>query len=179
MEPAPAGATLTKCIASRANAVRKRCRARGYDRWMLRRFLLGVATGAALAGCGSSGEDLPAACTEGEDAVRAALRAAPAQVRVDGTRLSDCLSGSPDGNQVQVVGTAFVESAAGLAREARRDPEGRSALELGYLVAAAHRGGSNQGVHSELLRRLDQELSTVDTRSRSFRRGRRAGRTGG
>ena len=61
------------------------------------------------------------------------------------------------------MGTAFVESAAALAAEARREPEGRSALELGYLVAAANRGGSNQGVHSELLRRLDQELITVDT----------------
>jgi hypothetical protein len=153
--------------------------ARDYDRRMPRRLLLAVAATAALAGCGKS-EDLPAACTEGADAVREALRDAPGAVRVDGsTRLSKCLSSSPDGDQVQVVGAAFVEAASSLSRDARRHPEGRAALELGYLVAAAHRGGSNQGVHSELLRRLDQETLTIDTRSHAFRRGRRAGSAGG
>lgn len=151
-----------------------------YDRLMPRRFLLTVAATAALAGCGKSSEDLPVACTEGADAVREALHDAPGAVRVDGsTRLSRCLSGSPDGGQVQVVGAAFVESASSLSRDARRHPDGRAALELGYLIAAAHRGGSNQGVHSELLRRLDQETLTVDTRSRAFRRGQRAGSAGG
>jgi hypothetical protein len=177
-EPAHVRGPATDCTGSGPNPVRKLARAAGYDRRMLRRFLLAVAA-AVLAGCGTSSEDLPAACTEGADAVRAALRDAPGRVRVDGTRLSRCLRGSPDGDQVQIVGTAFVESASGLSREARHDPEGRGALELGYLVAAAHRGGSNQGVHSELLRRLDQELLTIDTRSRAFRRGRRAGQTGG
>ena len=146
---------------------------------MLRTLLAGVAAAAALAGCGSGGEELPAACTDGADAVRAALHDAPGKVRLDGTPLSSCLSSAPEGEQVQVVGTAFVESAVALAAEARREPEGRSALELGYLVAAANRGGSNQGVHSELLRRLDQELITVDTQSRAFRRGQRAAATGG
>jgi hypothetical protein len=151
----------------------------GYDRLMLQRFLVGIATAAALAGCGGD-ERAPAACTDGRDAIRAALRDAPREVRLDGTPLSDCLSESADGDELQVIGTAFVESAAGLAGEARRHPEGRAALELGYLVAAAHRGGdSTQGVHSELLRRLDQELLTVDTRSRAFRRGRQAGRARG
>jgi hypothetical protein len=146
---------------------------------MVRRLLAGVATLAALAGCGSGDEELPVACTEGEDAVRAALREAPAKVRLGGTPLSRCLSGAPGGDQVQVVGAAFVESASALATEARRRPEGRSALELGYLVAAAHRGASNQGVHSELLRRLDQEAAPFEDRSSAFRRGQRAGQSGG
>jgi hypothetical protein len=146
---------------------------------MVRRLLAGVATLAALAGCGSGDEELPVACTEGEDAVRAALREAPAKVRLGGTPLSRCLSGAPGGDQVQVVGTAFVESASALATEARRRPEGRPALELGYLVAAAHRGASNQGVHSELLRRLDQEAAPFEDRSSAFRRGQRAGQSGG
>jgi hypothetical protein len=146
---------------------------------MVRRLLAGVATLAALAGCGSGDEELPVACTEGEDAVRAALREAPAKVRLGGTPLSRCLSGAPGGDQVQVVGTAFVESASALATEARRRPEGRSALELGYLVAAAHRGASNQGVHSELLRRLDQEAAPFEDRSSAFRHGQRAGQSGG
>jgi hypothetical protein len=147
---------------------------------MLRRLLAGVATLAVLAGCGSGDERLPVACTEGADAVRTALRDAPGKVRLEGTPLSRCLTGAPGGDQVQIVGTAFVESASALATEARRAPEGRSALELGYLVAAAHRGGdATQGVQSELLRRLDQELSTVNTRSRAYRRGRQAGRASG
>jgi hypothetical protein len=146
---------------------------------MLRRLLAAVGMLAALAGCGSGEENLPVACTEGEDAVRAALRDAPREVRLDGAPLSRCLSGAPSGDQVQIVGTAFVESASALATEARREPEGRSALELGYLVAAAHRGASNQGVHSELLRRLDQEAAGVEDGSRAFRRGQRAGQTGG
>jgi hypothetical protein len=151
----------------------------GYGREMLHRTMLAVAVAVALGGCGADDGDLPAACTKGSGAVRAALRDAPGAVRIDGTRLSRCLSGSPDGNQVQTVGAAFVESAAALSSRARRRPEGRAALELGYLVAAAHRGGSNHGVHSELLRRLDQELSTIDTRSRAFLRGRRAGEAEG
>jgi hypothetical protein len=149
-------------------------------RQRLQRFALVIATAAALGGCGDSDEGVPAACKEGEDAVRAALRDAPGAVRIDGTPLSGCLSEEADAGELQVVGTAFVESASDLAREARRRPEGHEALQLGYLVAAAHRGArSTQGVHSELLRRLDQELLTIDTRSRAFRRGRRAGRADG
>ena len=152
----------------------------GYDRRMPHRFLLAAAAAAALGGCATADDDLPVPCTEGADAVQEALHDAPGTVRLDGgTRLSACLSGSPDGDQVQVVGAAFVESASALSRQARRHPEGRSALELGYLVAAAHRGEANQGVHAELLRRLDQELLTIDTGSRAFRRGRRAGEAGG
>jgi hypothetical protein len=146
---------------------------------MWRRLLLPLAAAAALIGCGQD-EDLPAACTEGADAVQAALHDAPATVKVDGTTLlSDCLSSAPSGDQVQVVGAAFVESASSLSQRARKHPEGRAALELGYLVAAAHRGESNNNVHAELLRRLDQEATTVDTTSRAFRRGQRAGSAGG
>lgn len=147
---------------------------------MLRRTLPLVLATLALAGCTTEERSLPAGCMEGEDAVRAALRSAPGPVRLDGAALSSCLREEADGEQLQAVGTAFVEAGSGLAREARRRPEGRSALELGYLIAAAHRGGdSTQGVHSELLRRLDGELATVNTDSRAFRRGRRAGHDGG
>ena len=142
--------------------------------------LVTLALSLPVAGCARGDEQLPAECTEGEDSLRAALEAAPDKVRLAGTAISSCLSEEADGAQLQVVGTSLVEAASGLAREARREPEGRSALELGYLVAAAHRGGaSTQGVHSELLRRLDQELGGVNTRSRAFLRGRRAGKATG
>jgi hypothetical protein len=135
---------------------------------------------AALIGaCGEDEERIPAACTDGPAAVRAALRDAPGQVRLDGVPLSECLVEGASGGELQAVGTSFVESAAGLAPTARRNPESRAAVELGYLIGAARRGGSPQGVHSELLRRLEQELAGVDTASRSFLRGARAGRSGG
>jgi hypothetical protein len=135
----------------------------------------------ALAGCSTDNDhSLPAACTEGPEAVRVALRAAPAKVRLDGVPLSGCLVQESGGTEVQVVGAAYVDAASALAASARRHPGGRGALELGYLIGAAHRGGSStQGIHSELLRRLDQELATVDTASPAFRRGERAGRREG
>lgn len=135
----------------------------------------------ALAGCGSEGGDgVPGACTNGAGTLRAALRSAPAPVRLDGAKLSDCLSDESEGENLQVVGGAFVEAAAGLAAVARRSPEGREALQLGYLIGAARRGGSDtQGVHTELLRRLDQELGAVDIGAQAFRRGLRAGSRSG
>ena len=148
---------------------------------MLRRCLPGLACVLLLAGCGG-GEDggVPAACKEGEEAVRAALKSAPGEVRLNGTPLSGCLTEDADGEDLQVVGTGFVEAAAGLAPAARREPNGRAALELGYLVAAARRGSSSsQGVNSELVRRLEQELELIDTRTPAFRRGARAGRRSG
>jgi hypothetical protein len=137
--------------------------------------------GALVAACGGDDDEaIPAACSEGPAAVRAALGDAPGEVRIEGVRLSECLGENASGGELEAVGTSFVEAAAVLAPAARRDPDGRAALELGYLVAAARRGGgSTQGVHDELLRRLDQELAGVDTSSSSFRRGQRAGSSGG
>lgn len=135
---------------------------------------------ALLSGCGDDPGPLPTACGEGEQALRTALRSAPGQVRLGGAHISDCLQKGASGDQLQLVGTGFVEAASRLSDRARRKPEGRAALELGYLVAAAHRGGAHtQGVHDELLRRLDQEANSIDTRSRAYRRGARAGRTAG
>ena len=135
---------------------------------------------ALIAACGGDDDEaLPAACSEGPAAVRSALADAPGPVRLEGVRLSECLGENASGGHLQAVGASFVAAAGGLAPAARRNPEGRAALELGYLVAAARRGGgSTQGVHDELLRRLEQELAGVD-RSSSFRRGVRAGSSGG
>jgi hypothetical protein len=133
-----------------------------------------------LLGCGDDSARLPAACTEGSGPLESALHAARGGVRLGGGRLSDCFQKSASGDQVQAVGASFVDAASRLAAEARKRPDGRAALELGYLVAAAHRGGDHtQGIHEELLRRLDDELATVDTRSRSYLRGKRAGRAAG
>jgi hypothetical protein len=134
----------------------------------------------ALAACGDGDQAVPAACTDGGDAVRGALRGAPHAVRIDGAALSDCLAEDGDGGDVQRVGTGFLDAATFLADRARPNPEGRASLELGYLMGAARRGASRaQGIYTELLRRLEQEVRTVSTRSRAFRRGERAGRREG
>jgi hypothetical protein len=133
------------------------------------------------AGCGAEEDRLPTGCTHGADAVRTALHAAPRPVRVDGVPLSACLdSGRADASELQIVGVAFVEAAAPLARLAARRPEGRAALELGYLMGASSRGASSEvGVHAELMRRLRQELTGVDVAAAAFRRGELAGRRHG
>jgi hypothetical protein len=120
---------------------------------------------------------VPAACTEGAEPVRTALAAAPGEVRLDGVPLADCLAEDSDADDVQRVGAAWVEVAGRLAREASARPESPEALQLGYLIGAARRGAARtQGIHTELVRRLEQETATVDTGSRAFRRGERAGR---
>ncbi|HEX2234493.1 MAG TPA: hypothetical protein VHG69_14140 [Thermoleophilaceae bacterium] len=134
---------------------------------------------ALLVACGGDEQPVPAACSAGPAAVRTALQDAPGPVRLEGVSLSDCLVEGASGGELQAVGTSFVRAASALAPEARRNPEGRAALELGYLVGAARRGGSTQGVHAELLRRMEQEVGGIDARSDAFRRGERAGRSEG
>jgi hypothetical protein len=142
-------------------------------------WLLGAALAALVAviGCGEDDEGVPAACPADRQTVLSSLSRAPGQVRVDGVRLSDCLSKGSDAEDVQRVGAAYVGAAGVLAPRARRRPEGEAALRLGYLVGATRRGASGtQGIHSELVRRLEQEIAIVAKRSGAFRRGEQAGR---
>jgi hypothetical protein len=131
-------------------------------------------------GCGSDGSDEPpTACPRTSDEVLSALRAAPGAVRAAGAPLSRCLARRSDAGDVQQVGVAYVEAAATLSAQVRDAPEGRAAVRLGYLVGAAHRGsGSTQGIHTELVRRLEQELEGLP-RSRALRKGMAAGRRSG
>jgi hypothetical protein len=141
--------------------------------------VLAACAAALLSACGDDPGALPDGCGDGDQVLRA-LRSAPGQVRLGGARLSDCLQRGSDADQLQLVGASFVQAASRLSAQARRRPNGRAALELGYLDAAAHRGGSHtQGIHQELLRRLDQELAGVDTRSRAYLRGKRAAQASG
>ena len=86
---------------------------------------------------------------------------------------------SPPGD-LQEIGAAYIAVAADLAFEARADPDGPAATRLGYLIGAVRRGADRtQGIHAELVRRMEQELVIVDTRSSAFREGERAGRESG
>jgi hypothetical protein len=143
--------------------------------------ILAVAFCAAslLSACGDDAGALPDGCGDGDQILRS-LRSAPGSVRLGDARLSDCFQKNASGDELQLVGASFVDAASRLSTRARRHPDGRAALELGYLEAAAHRGGSRtQGIHDELLRRLDQELGAVNTRTRAYRRGKRAGAAAG
>ncbi len=127
-------------------------------------------------------EPLPLACAVGPETVRDALRSAPRPVRIDGTPLSACLHPTSDGTDLQAVGTSLVGAASELARPAERRPEGEAAVRLGYLVGAVQRGAGRanaQGINSELVRRIEQELALVDPGSRAVREGLRAGRSTG
>jgi hypothetical protein len=114
---------------------------------------------AALAGCGGGGNDetTPAACFEGAGAYEQALAAAPGEVRIGGDALiSECLARNQEGGELAQVGEALIEAATRLDAEAREDPGGQANLELGYLLGAAQRGSEEtEGIHSELLRRLE------------------------
>lgn len=145
--------------------------------------LLGAAAATLLSlGACSSDDDesVPVACKEGSDAIARALARAPARVELGGTPLSECFARGADPSDVQQVGAAYVTTAGRLADEARRAPDGPAALRLGYLVGAARRGAADtQGIHDELIRRLDQELTGITTSTGSYRRGYEAGRSRG
>lgn len=112
---------------------------------------------AVLAGCGATSDATPVACLEGPGAYLAALKRAPGPVELsDGTPISGCLVENQQGGDLATVGTAMVAAATRLNAGARAEPEGAAAVRLGYLVGAAERGASTtNGIHADLLRRLD------------------------
>src|SRR4029077_17940821 len=130
----------------------------GASRTMLALFL--VALGAALpAGCGGSSakdERQPVACREGGGGYLNALRAAPGEVLLAGeTPISGCLLPAAEEGEVADLGEDALAAATKLNAEARAEPEGPAALQLGSPLGAIARGSERtEGVHSELLRRL-------------------------
>ena len=124
----------------------------------------------------SSSAHVPVACKESSAAIQAALRRAPGDVRVGGTRLSDCFARASDQADVQSVGLSFLPAAERLASDARSHAGGEASLRLGFLIGATHRGADRaQGIYSEFVRRLESELNGVDVQAPAYRTGRRAG----
>ncbi len=121
-------------------------------------FALLAALAALAAGCGGgTDETTPVACFEGASAYEKALADAPGAVEVgDETLISECLARNQDGGELAQVGEALVEAATRIDAEAREDPGGQANLALGYLIGAALRGSEEtEGIHSDLLRRLE------------------------
>lgn len=122
----------------------------------------------------------PAACFTTPGAVGAALHRAPGPVRLEGARISDCFARSTDPGNVQQLGATVIGTATGLSDRANARPEGREALELGYLTGAVGEGAKgNQGLYENLRQRLEQESLALEGRSGAFTRGERAGRRTG
>ena len=139
-----------------------------------------IAGALLLSACSDDKEAVPAACSQGPDVVRAALQEAPRPVTIDGSPLSECIKDTSGGGDLQEVGFTYIDVASGLAPAATSEPNGKEALQLGYLVGAFEKSKAGaQGVGYELGRRLHSELLRVDMRSPAFRRGQRAGRSGG
>ena len=129
-------------------------------------------------GCGNDEHRVPVACLDGN--VSKALLKAPGEVRVEGTKLSDCFNRAANPAEIQQVGSVFIAAAEKLSARARTDPHSPAALQLGYLIGAVRRGaGHTQGIHYETQRRIEQELIGVNTRSPEYVQGETAGERSG
>jgi hypothetical protein len=115
-----------------------------------------IAALALLAGCGSADDSTPTACLEGADASARALAAAPDEALLEGeTLISECLTRNQSGGDLARVGEAMIETTTALNAEAREDPGGEAAVQLGYLLGAVQRGSEeSEGIHADLVRRL-------------------------
>jgi hypothetical protein len=139
-----------------------------------------------LAGCGGgSSTEAPAACLVSDRGYLRALERAPGAVRLAGrTPISSCLVSEQDGGQLANIGQAMIVSATKLNAEARRDPGGPAALQLGYLLGAV--SGGADSIHTDLVRRLnsaarfDAAGGTLPAEfERAFGRGYAAGQRSG
>lgn len=141
------------------------------------------------AGCGSNGTEVstPSACLGTSQDYLAALDSAPGEVRLEGTvPISDCVVPQQQPGALATVGEATTGAAAELGAEARRNPRGDAAVELGYLIGAVEEGASSTGgVHADLVRRLGTERFAGDGKSpgaefeQAFGEGYAAGRATG
>ncbi|MGD9734801.1 MAG: hypothetical protein AB7V58_04215 [Solirubrobacterales bacterium] len=152
-------------------------------------LLAALAAVAVLAGCGGGGDETtPDACFEGAGAYEQALAAAPGEVELGGeTRISECLTRNQEGGELAQVGEALVTAATRLDAEAREDPGGQANVALGYLLGAAQRGSEEtEGIHSDLMRRLEVAAQFAPGKQplppefrAAYRRGFDAGRENG
>jgi hypothetical protein len=131
-----------------------------------------------VVGCGNDEHRVPVACLEGN--LQKALASAPGEVRIEGTRPSECFTRAANPAEIQQVGAHFIGATEKLAAAARAKPGSPATLQLGYLIGAVRRGaGHTQGIHYETQRRIEQELSGVNTHAPAFVEGEKAGEKNG
>jgi hypothetical protein len=155
---------------------------------MLKRAALAVAATATalIVGCGNSQDDqAPGVCLVGNEAYLRALEKAPEPVLLGSTTpISDCLVPQQSQGQLASIGEQMIVAATKLNNEARRDPGGPAAVELGYLLGAVSKGADP--IHTDLVRRLNSSAHFSETGGalpasfeRAFGRGYQAGRSSG
>lgn len=155
---------------------------------MLKRAALAVAATATalIVSCGNSQDDqAPGVCLVGNEAYLRALEKAPEPVLLGSTTpISDCLVPQQSQGQLASIGEQMIVAATKLNNEARRDPAGPAAVELGYLLGAVSKGADP--IHTDLVRRLNSSAHFSETGGalpasfeRGFGRGYEAGRNSG
>jgi hypothetical protein len=115
-----------------------------------------IALALLLSACGSGEDDAetPVACKVSAAEYRSALAAAPGEVGLsDDTLISECLVPEQTGGDLATVGKEMIATATALNEEARQDPTGAAAVQLGYLIGAIERGA--EGIHADLVRRVN------------------------
>jgi hypothetical protein len=142
----------------------------------------------ALGACGSEDSpDTPAACVGSSEDYLSALVAAPGEVRLAAsTPISACLVAEQEPGALSTVGRSLVGAATTLNEEARRDPRGDAAVQLGYLTGAVDQAAeSTAGIHQDLRLRLASAARFTPggglpaSFERRFAEGYAAGRAGG
>jgi hypothetical protein len=144
------------------------------------RTALAAVTATIAGGCGSSTASLSAECVRGASPLATALRSAPGIVELaDGTRLSDCVRRADDDGEIQDVAAGATTVADRLAADGKTSET--AAVQLGYLIGAARRGArQSQGIHAELVRRLESAAVSVPAgRRAALNRGLAAGERAG
>jgi hypothetical protein len=138
------------------------------------------------AGCGTKQHDqAPAACLVTNEVYLRALERAPGVVRLaNDTPISACLVPEQEAGQLANIGHEMIIAATKLNVEARRDPGGSAAVQLGYLIGAVAKGAD--AIHTDLVRRLNSAARFNETGGtlpasfeRAFGRGYAAGHSSG
>jgi hypothetical protein len=112
----------------------------------------------AIAGCGDDEPpETPVACVAPASAYLDAVKAAPGEVRLDGTTpISACLVEEQDSGALASVGESVVAAVTELNAQVLRDPDPQTIASLGYLVGAVARGAeSTGGIHQDLVLRIN------------------------
>jgi hypothetical protein len=137
-----------------------------------------------LPGCATVRDDpVPTGCDGDPATIVRALAQAPGAVTLpDGTRLSTCVRRARADGDLQALGLSLISVADTLRARAAADPG--AAAALGYLAGAVRAGVAvNQGLATELGRRVERATALADGAPQAARaaraRGLRAGEHSG
>jgi hypothetical protein len=129
-----------------------------------------------LAGCATVRDDpVPTGCVGDPATIVRALERAPGAVTLpDETRLSTCVRRARSDGDLQALGMSLIRVADTLRARAAADPG--AAAGLGYLAGAVRAGVAvNQGLATELGRRIERATALADDAPQAARTARARG----